>query len=120
MKFLEGETLKSHMERQKLVWDEISQIIKAVGAALYDAHQHDVLHRDIKPSDVLLAWDGRIFPVDFGLARMAQAGESSLTTDRLIGTPQYICPEQAMRKPDLDFRTDIYSFGIMLFEMMIG
>lgn len=120
MKFIEGETLKAHMARGALSREEILQITRAVGSALSYAHRNRVLHRDIKPSNVLLSNDGQIYLADFGLARMAQSGESSLTADRLIGTPQYMSPEQALSKPDLDARTDIYSFGVMLYEMLVG
>ncbi|MEJ5202851.1 MAG: serine/threonine-protein kinase, partial [Anaerolineales bacterium] len=120
MKFIEGETLKARMARGELSQEEILNITQAVGNALAYAHQNKILHRDIKPSNVLLANDGQIYLADFGLARMAQSGESSLTADRLIGTPQYMSPEQALSKPNLDARTDIYSFGVMLYEMLVG
>lgn len=120
MKFIEGETLKARMARSALSREEILAITRAVGAALSYAHRNKILHRDIKPSNVLLSGDGQIYLADFGLARMAQSGESSLTADRLVGTPQYMSPEQALSKPDLDARTDIYSFGVMLYEMLVG
>jgi serine/threonine protein kinase len=120
MKFIEGETLKARMERGKLNNTEIARIVEVVGGALAYAHSQNILHRDIKPSNVLLGKDGNIYLADFGLARMAISGESSLTTDRLVGTPQYISPEQALSKPDLDARTDIYSFGVMVYEMVVG
>jgi len=120
MKFVEGDTLKARMEQRPLVANEISKIVDAVGSALSYAHRQGVLHRDIKPSNVLLADDGQIYLADFGLARMAQAGESTLSSDTMLGTPQYISPEQAMGMADLDARTDLYSFGVMLYEMVVG
>jgi len=120
MKFVEGDTLKARMDHGPLTADEISKIVDAVGSALAYAHKQGVLHRDIKPSNVLLAEDGQIYLADFGLARMAQAGESTLSSDMMMGTPQYISPEQAMGKADLDNRTDLYSFGVMLYEMVVG
>jgi hypothetical protein len=74
----------------------------------------------MKPSNVLLASDGQIYLADFGLARIAQSGESTLTSDMVLGTPQYISPEQALGKKDLDEGTDIYSYGVMLYEMTVG
>ncbi len=120
MKFIEGETLKARLSRGSLSLAEVVRIIEAVGAALAYAHTRGVLHRDVKPSNVLLARDGGIYLADFGLARIAQAGESTLTSDMIMGTPQYISPEQAMGKKDLDEGTDIYSFGVMLYELIVG
>jgi len=120
MKFIEGETLKARMARGPLASDELAKIIEAVGSALAYAHKMGILHRDIKPSNVLLVPDGSIYLADFGLARIASAGESTLSGDMIMGTPQYISPEQAMGKKDLDEGTDIYSFGVMLYEMVVG
>lgn len=120
MKYIEGITLKARLDQGQLSLEEIVPIVNAVGAALTYAHSQDILHRDVKPSNVLLASDGQIYLADFGLARIAQGSSSTLTADMLVGTPQYISPEQAMSKPDLDTRTDIYSFGVMLYEMVVG
>lgn len=120
MKFIEGETLKARLGRGSVESSEIGRIVAAVGAALSYAHQRGILHRDIKPSNVLLGNDGQIYLADFGLARIAQAGESTLTSDMIVGTPQYISPEQAMGRKELDEGTDIYSFGVMLYELVVG
>jgi len=120
MKFIEGDTLKARLIEGNIDRDELIQIVDAVGAGLSYAHQQGILHRDIKPSNVLLGQDGRVYLADFGLARIAQAGESTLSSDMMLGTPQYISPEQAMGLGELDERTDIYSFGVMLYEMTVG
>lgn len=120
MKLIEGETLKDRINKGKLSNEEICKVITAVGNALAYAHNRDILHRDIKPSNVLMATDGQIYLADFGLARLVQAGESTLTSDRLLGTPKYISPEQAMSKPEIDARADIYSFGAMVYELVVG
>ena len=120
MKFIEGITLKARMDQGSLSSEEILRITEAVGSALAYAHKQGVLHRDIKPSNVLLSIDGQVYLADFGLARIAQSGESTLSSDMIMGTPQYISPEQAMGKSDLDARTDLYSFGVMLYEMVVG
>jgi serine/threonine protein kinase len=120
MKFIEGDTLKARFQRGALSSQEIEQVVTSVGSALGYAHQQGVLHRDIKPSNVLLSNEGIMYLADFGLARIAQAGESTLSADSIMGTPQYISPEQAMGKKDLDSGTDIYSFGVMLYEMVVG
>lgn len=120
MKYIEGETLKARLARSPLAADEIAKIVKSVGQALAYAHQQGILHRDVKPSNVMLANDGQIYLADFGLARIAQAGESTLSSDMILGTPQYISPEQALGKKELDAGTDIYSFGVMIYEMVVG
>ncbi len=120
MKFIEGETLKARLGRGPLSSEEINNIVDSVGSALAYAHQQGILHRDIKPSNVLIASDGHLYLADFGLARIAQAGESTISSDAVLGTPQYISPEQATGKKDLDEGTDIYSFGVMLYELVVG
>ena len=120
MKFIEGDTLKARLTQGPLTSSEIRKVVDSVGSALAYAHKQGVLHRDIKPSNVLMGTDGGIYLADFGLARIAQSGESTLSSDMIMGTPQYISPEQAMGKKDLDEGTDIYSFGVMLYEMVVG
>ncbi len=120
MKFVEGETLKAHLLRGRLNVEQIWGVVEAVGAGLGYAHKQGILHRDIKPSNVIVATDGQMYLADFGLARIAEMGESTLSGDMIMGTPQYISPEQAMGVKDLDVRTDIYSFAVMLYEMVVG
>jgi serine/threonine protein kinase len=108
MKFIEGDTLKARLDLGPLSSDAISKTVDAVGSALAYAHKQGILHRDIKPSNVLLATDGQIYLADFGLARIAQSGESTLSSEQAIGLR------------DLDQRTDLYSFGVMLYEMVVG
>ncbi len=120
MKFIEGQTLKAHMNEKPLTKEEAVQIVDDVGGALAYAHKQGVLHRDVKPSNVLISPDGSIYLADFGLARMAQAGASTLSKDVMLGTPQYISPEQGQGVRDLDQGTDIYSFGVLLYEMVVG
>ena len=120
MKFIEGDTLKARLDKGSLAPEDIARIVDAVGSALSYAHRQGVLHRDIKPSNVLVAKDEQMYLADFGLARIAQSGESTLSSDTIMGTPQYISPEQAMGIKELDERTDLYSFGVMLYEMVVG
>jgi serine/threonine protein kinase/Flp pilus assembly protein TadD len=120
MKYIEGDTLKARLNQVPLTSEEIEQVVNSVGAALEYAHRQGILHRDIKPSNVMIATDGMMYLADFGLARIVQSGESTMSSDSIMGTPQYISPEQAMGKKDLDAGTDIYSFGVMLYELVVG
>lgn len=120
MKYIQGITLKKRLKESAVGREEGLRIIEAVGQGLSYAHQQGILHRDIKPSNVLLADDGGIYLADFGLARIAQAGESTLSNEMLLGTPQYISPEQARGERHLDAGTDIYSFGVVVYEMVVG
>ena len=120
MKYIEGDTLKARLLKGPLTSDEITNVVELVGSALAYAHKQGILHRDIKPSNVLIGTDGQMYLADFGLARIAQAAESTLSSDMIMGTPQYISPEQAMGEKNLDEGTDIYSFGVMLYEMVVG
>jgi tRNA A-37 threonylcarbamoyl transferase component Bud32 len=120
MKFVDGETLKARLSRGPLTRDEGLRIVDAMGKALAFAHVCGILHRDIKPSNILLCPDGAVYLADFGLARIAQAGESTLSSEMLLGTPHYISPEQARGERHLDAGTDIYSFGVVLYEMVVG
>ena len=96
MKYIEGITLKARITSSSPGNEEVLRVVEAVGAALSYAHKHGILHRDVKPSNVILSSDGQIYLADFGLARIAQSGETTLTSDMVIGTPQYISPEQAL------------------------
>lgn len=120
MKYVEGDTLKARMSQGALPMDEVLKVIDAVGSGLSYAHKQGILHRDIKPSNVIITHDNQYFLSDFGLARIASAGESTLSQDTMLGTPNYISPEQAKGVRDLDARTDIYSFGVLIYEMVVG
>jgi serine/threonine protein kinase len=99
--------------------DKILSIISQIAPALDYAHSKGVLHRDLKPSNVLMDDDGGAFITDFGIARVLNDNNPGLTTQGVVGTPSYMSPEQAQGKP-LDGRSDIYSLGVMLFEMATG
>jgi len=120
MKFIEGETLKARLKRKPLTLTETITIFESVATGLTYAHNHGILHRDIKPSNIMLDKDGTPYIADFGLARIAQAGESTLSQDMMLGTPQYISPEQAQGVRDLGPSTDVYSLGIVLYEIIVG
>lgn len=120
MRYIEGQTLKDRMESDPPTLEQIVQIVEAVSSALTYAHQAGVLHRDIKPSNVLIDTHGTPYLTDFGLARLVQTGESSLSAGMVVGTPNYISPEQADGQHEVTERSDVYSFGIMLYELVVG
>jgi serine/threonine protein kinase len=120
MKFIEGATLKSVLANKTLSLDEILKLMPPIAEALDYAHRRGVLHRDIKPSNIMIDGAGVPYLTDFGLARMVKSGESSLSHDLLLGTPNYISPEQAQGKADITARTDQYSLGVVLYELVTG
>jgi len=122
MPFVEGESLRDRLRREKqLPVDDALQISREVADALSYAHSHGVIHRDIKPENILLE-SGHAVVADFGIARAitAAGGEKLTETGMAIGTPAYMSPEQAAGSKDLDGRSDLYSLGCVLYEMLAG
>lgn len=120
MKYVEGRTLKRMLNEAPLSLADIRHLLPPIADALTYAHSQGILHRDVKPSNVIIADDGTPFLTDFGLARVASAGESTLSADMMLGTPNYISPEQAQGGTELTPRTDVYSLGIVLYELVVG
>ncbi|MFN8378294.1 MAG: protein kinase [Anaerolineae bacterium] len=120
MKYIDGTTLKMAQADGPLQPDEILRLLTPIADALDYAHRQGVLHRDVKPSNILIASDGTPWLTDFGLARMAALGSSTLSGDMMLGTPHYISPEQALGSQNLTSSTDLYSFGVVLYELVSG
>ncbi len=120
LKYVRGETLKARLEKSKLTYKESRHIFRVISSALAYAHQEGVLHRDVKPSNVLMEKGGQIFLADFGLARMTETSQTTLSGQMMMGTPHYISPEQAKGVGSLDSGTDIYSLGVMMYELLVG
>ncbi len=119
MEFVDGITLKEYMDsRGRLPYKEALHFIEQIMAALEHAHSRGIVHRDVKPQNVMLLEDGSLKITDFGIARFARS-EAKTITDRAIGSVHYISPEQA-RGGSTDNRTDIYSAGVLLYEMLTG
>lgn len=119
MRYIEGQTLKDILSDQKLGTKQILDILRPVADALAYAHSRGVLHRDVKPSNVLIDNEGNVYLADFGLARIAQSNESTLSQEMIIGSPQYISPEQG-KGEEADERSDIYSLAVIVYEMFTG
>jgi eukaryotic-like serine/threonine-protein kinase len=122
MPYIQGETLRNKLDREtQLGIDEAVRITREVADALDYAHRHGVIHRDIKPENILLH-DGRPMVADFGiaLAVSAAAGGRMTETGLSLGTPHYMSPEQATAEKELTARSDIYSLGCVLYEMLTG
>ena len=119
MEFLEGRELRDIMnERGILPVEQVLDVVAQVAFGLAYAHEHGIVHRDVKPSNIMLVRDGHAKITDFGIARMASAAVRT-QTGMVLGSPKYMSPEQVMGK-DIDQRSDIFSLGVMLYELLTG
>jgi serine/threonine-protein kinase len=129
--FIEGETLRHHIQHSRMKIREVLEVTAQVASALSAAHQAGIIHRDIKPENIMLRPDGYVKVLDFGLAKLTE--KQAITTDSdaatvskkatdpgtIMGTVQYMSPEQARGK-EVDARSDIFSLGVVLYEMIAG
>ena len=119
MEYIDGRDLKSiHAERGKLQPEEAAEIIEQVCLALDAAHAEGVIHRDLKPQNIMVDKHGRVVVMDFGIARSRELSGLTQTGD-LVGTPEYMSPEQA-KGEEIDSRSDLFSLGIILYELLTG
>jgi eukaryotic-like serine/threonine-protein kinase len=118
--YVEGETLKQRIERLgRLPLDESAAYAIEVARGLGTAHLQRLIHRDVKPQNVLIDTEGRAKVTDFGIARSLESDRALTATGRVLGTTDYVSPEQAMGQ-GVDARSDIYSLGVVLYEMIVG
>ena len=124
MELVRGETLRARMAKGALPIADTLTLARDIARALARAHERGVVHRDLKPENVMIGEDGPIKLLDFGLAKPIVAGDLATATTatengRLLGTPTYMSPEQAKGR-EVDVRSDVFSFGVMLYEMLAG
>ena len=120
MPYVRGITLERMLKRQgRLSLDIVVGLFEQLCAAIEHVHRHDFLHRDLKPSNVIVRGDGRVMVTDFGIARVVGAEKMTLP-GMVVGTAEYLAPEQACGTSRDDKRSDIYSLGILLYEMVTG
>ncbi len=120
MEFVEGTTLRSVLgHRGHLGAAAMLAIAKQLAEALRSAHEGGIIHRDIKPQNVLLDADGTLKVMDFGVARLAQRNNTLTQVGMVIGTPTYMSPEQLLNE-DVDARSNLYSVGVLLYECLTG
>jgi eukaryotic-like serine/threonine-protein kinase len=119
MEFLEGRELRDVLKEGTLLpVEQVLNIVAQVAQGLAYAHEHDIIHRDVKPSNIMVIRDGNVKITDFGIARMASSSVRT-QTGMVLGSPKYMSPEQVMGKT-IDQRSDIFSLGVMLYEMLTG
>ena len=117
MEFLEGRELRDILDQdQAMQVEQVLDVTAQVALGLAYAHEHDIVHRDVKPSNIMVVRDGHVKITDFGIARMESAAVRT-QTGMVLGSPKYMSPEQVMGKA-IDQRSDIFSLGVMLYEML--
>jgi serine/threonine protein kinase len=121
--FVEGETLRQRLNRGPLTFSEVVDVATSVANALVSAHEAWLVHRDIKPENIAIRKDGGVKVLDFGVSALSGDGDNTDPLRRpgaLVGTLHYLSPEQVRGEPIIDSRSDIYSLGVVLYEMLAG
>jgi predicted Ser/Thr protein kinase len=123
MEYVDGVNVREAMRAGRITPKEALAIVPQICDALQYAHDRGVVHRDVKPENVLMGRDGRVRVADFGLAKLMEAGAADRTltgAGQVMGTPHYMAPEQVEHPSDVDHRADIYSLGVVFYEMLTG
>jgi len=119
MRYMPGGSLEARMRKGAFSLAEAGRIFKRLAPAVDEAHAKGVIHRDLKPGNILFDQHGEPYLCDFGIAKLTQSS-NTLTGSAIVGSPAYMSPEQGRGEPDIDGRSDIYSLGAILFEMLTG
>jgi hypothetical protein len=120
LEFVGGGSLAGRLDGKPLAADAAARLVEALARSVHAAHQSGIVHRDIKPANVLLTPDGQPKITDFGLAKLLQADRGQTKTGEILGTPDYMAPEQAAGRKDVGPAADVYSLGAILYELLTG
>jgi serine/threonine-protein kinase len=120
MRYMGGGSLNDRIHMGRVALDQSLAILGRVAGALDHAHDHGVIHRDLKPGNILFDLKGEAYLADFGIAHLSGGATTLTATGTIIGTPAYMSPEQVHGDVELDGRSDVYSLGVILFEMLSG
>src|SRR5262249_26215145 len=120
MKFIDGGSLSNRVGQLIREARHAVQLLATVARAIHHAHQRGILHRDLKPGNILLDAEGQPHVTDFGLAKRVQAESGQTRTGAIVGTPSYLAPEQARAQKRLTTAVDVYSLGAVLYELLTG
>lgn len=119
MDFIDGKTLDVYWKEHRIGWLELADLLMQICDAIHHAHSREIVHRDLKPSNVMMSQKGRPYIMDFGLAKVMSSQNRLTKMGAIMGTPEYMPPEQAQGE-DIDHRADIYSLGAILYEGLCG
>ena len=120
MEYVDGLNLRQVLDAERMASREALAIVPQICDALQYAHDQGIVHRDIKPENILLNRQGQVKIADFGLAKLVGADGPARGAERVMGTPQYMAPEQVQRPDEVDHRADIYSLGVVFYQMLTG
>lgn len=120
MRFMSGGSLTERLQTGPLTLSETTKIVSRLAPALDAAHARNIVHRDLKPGNILFDQYGNSYLSDFGIARILMQGNATLTGEAILGTPAYMSPEQIQGEKTVDGRSDIYSLGVLIFQMLSG